>query len=227
MEKLYRFLPYYFAIFMVLVIYCFYQSYFGEFPDFQGVISPIGNVPITITWVTHFHALMIMLWLLMLIVQPILILKKQLNWHRLLGKLSYGLVFLLLLSIILIVNQEQSREKNLPVFAANLIDPFMFAVMYSLAIYYRRKTAYHARFMVMTIIGFIGPAFARVQGPVLQTIFALFVVFLVIEWRTRKVYKPYLIGLGYYVINLGIVAYLFLGNQALLDSIWHFFFGKG
>lgn len=224
MEKSYRYLPYFFAFFTVLVIYCFSQSYFSHIPNFQNVISPIGNVPIAITWVTHFHACMIMAWLLMLIVQPILILKKQLEWHRILGKISYGLVILLVLSIILIVNQEQSRGKNLPVFAANLIDPLVFVVMYSLAIYYRKKPAYHARFMLLTIIGFIGPAFARIQGPALQTVFGLFVLFLVIEWRTRKVYKPYLIGLGYYVINLGAVAYLFLGNQPLLDKIWHIFF---
>ncbi|MFN8353944.1 MAG: hypothetical protein U0Y10_05855 [Spirosomataceae bacterium] len=225
MEKTYRFLPYFFAAFTVLVIYCFSQSYFSHIPDFQNVISPIGNVPIAITWVTHFHACMIMAWLLMLIVQPILVLKKQLKWHRLLGKISYGVVILLVLSIMLIVNQEQSRGKNLPVFAANLIDPLVFVVMYGLAIYYRNKPAYHARFMLLTIIGFIGPAFARIQGPALETIFGLFVLFLVIEWRTRKVYKPYLIGLGYYVINLGIVAYLFLGNQALLDRIWGLVWG--
>lgn len=224
MEKSYRFLPYFFAAFFAIVIYCFWQSYFNHVPDFQNVISPIGNVPITITWVTHFHACMIMTWLLMLIVQPILIIKKQLKWHRLLGKISYGLVFLLVLSIILIVNQEQSREKNLPVFAANLVDPMMFVIMYGLAIYYRQKPAYHARFMLMTIIGFIGPAFARVQGPALQTIFTLFVLFLIVEWRTRKVYKPYLIGLGYYIINLGIVAYLFLGKPEWLDKVWQVFF---
>lgn len=226
MEKTYRFLPYYFAIFTVLVIYCFYQSYFGEFPDFQDVVSPIGNVPITITGVTHFHALMILSWLLLLIVQPILILKKQLNWHRLLGKVSYGVVALMILSFILIVRQQQLREKSLPVFTANLIDPIVFVVFYCLAIYYRKKPAYHLRFMVMTILGFIGPAFARIQGPALETVFALFALFFLIEWRTRKIYKPYLIGLGYYATHLGIVAYLFLGNQALLDTIWYFFFGR-
>lgn len=226
MEKSYRFLPYFFAAFTVLVIYCFGQSYFSHIPDFKNVISPIGNVPISITWVTHFHASMIMAWLLMLIFQPILILKKQHHLHRLLGKISYGLVILLVISIILIVNQEQSRGKNLPVFAANLIDPLVFVVMYGLAIYYRKKPAYHARFMLLTVISFIGPAFARIQGPALQTVFALFVIFLIIEWRTRKVYRPYLIGLGYYLTNLAIVAYLFFGNQALLNSIWQLFFGK-
>lgn len=54
MEKSYRFLPYFFASFLALTVYCFYQSYFGHFPDFQHVIAPIGNVPITITALTLF-----------------------------------------------------------------------------------------------------------------------------------------------------------------------------
>ncbi|MES2797495.1 MAG: hypothetical protein V4683_16105 [Bacteroidota bacterium] len=79
MKNNYHYLPYYFIAFFVFVVYCFYQSYFGEFPDFEDVISPIGNVPIAITSATHFHAFMIVLWLCMLVAQPILIIKKQLK----------------------------------------------------------------------------------------------------------------------------------------------------
>ena len=121
MEKSYRYLPYFFAAFTVLVIYCFNQSYFSHIPDFENVISPIGNVPITITAITHFHALMITIWLLMLIVQPILIIKKQVKWHRLVGKASYVVVALLVISILMVVYQEQTREKNLPIFAVEFI----------------------------------------------------------------------------------------------------------
>ena len=106
MEKSYRFLPYFFATFFVVVIACFYQSYFGEFPDFQNVISPIGNVPITITTTTHFHATMVVMWLLLLIIQPFLIVQKKVALHRLLGKVSYFIVALMVLSFVLIINQE-------------------------------------------------------------------------------------------------------------------------
>lgn len=226
MEKTYRFLPYFFGAFFVLVVYCFYQSYFGEFPDFQGVISPIGNVPIAITGVTHFHALFIIIWLLMLIVQPILIVQKKLEWHRWVGKASYVVVALMVVSLILIINQEQSREKSLPVFTANLLDVPVFLVFYGLAIYFRRKPAYHARFMVMTVIPFINPAIARLLMNGLAVQFGLWLLLFVVEFFSRKIYKPYLIGLGYYVFNLALVAYLFLGNQPLLDKIWQLFFGK-
>jgi len=225
MEKTYRYLPYFFTAFMVLVIYCFYQSYFGHFPHFQNVISPIGNVPLTITGVTHFHATMVVLWLLMLIVQPMLIIKKKLEWHRLLGKASYLVVGLMVISMFLIVNQEQSREKNLPVFAANLFDMPVFMVFYGLAIYYRKKPAYHARFMVMSVIPFLDPALARLNLPGVFVGLGLWVLLFVIEFFTRKTYKPYLIGLGYYVTNLVAVFGFLMPNQTLLDEIWVMIWG--
>lgn len=224
MEKSYRYLPYFFAIFLVLVIYCFWQSYFSEMPDFQNVISPIGNVPITITGITHFHATMVVLWLMLLIVQPILIIKKKIRWHRLLGKASYLVVALMFISMLLIVNQDQSRAKNLPVFAANLFDIPVFVAFYSLAIYFRKKPAYHARFMVMSVIPFLDPALARLNLPGVFVGLGFWALLFIVEFFTRKTYKPYLIGLGYYIINLVAVFGFLMPNQTLLDKIWQFLF---
>lgn len=225
MEKSYRFLPYFFATFFVLVIYCFYQSYFGEFPDFKNVVSPIGNVPIKITTVTHFHAIMFVSWFLLLIIQPFLIIKKRIEWHRLLGKASYVVVGLLFISFLMIINQEQSREKSLPVFAANLFDVPVFMVFYSLAIYFRKKPAYHARFMVMSILPFINPSLARANIAGVPVQLGVWTLLFVIEYFTRKTYKPYLIGFGYYVFNLLIVAYLLMANPALLEKFWKTIWG--
>jgi len=224
MEKPYRFLPYFFAAFTVLVIYCFNQSYFSHIPDFKDVISPIGNVPIVITNVTHFHAIMIIIWLLMLIVQPILIVKKQIKWHRLLGKVSYLIMALLVISILLVIYQEQTREKNLMVLGANILDLPCFLVMYLFAIYFRKNSAYHARFMVMSVITLLDPALARLNLPGAYFGMAMWVLLFVIEFFNRKTFKPYLIGLSYYVFNLSIFVYLSMVNQPLLDRIWQFFF---
>ncbi len=226
MTKTYRILPYFFAAFFVIAIYCFYQSYFGQFPDFKNVISPIGNVPITITTTTHFHAIILVIWLLILIVQPILIINKKVAWHRIVGKFSYLIIALMVLSLVLIINQEQSRVKNLPVFAANLFDFPVFLVFYGLAIYFRKKPAYHARFMIMSVLPFINPALARlgISGVPIQIGFWL--LFFVIEFFNRKVYKPYLIGLGYYIFNLLAVFGLFMLSQPTLEKIWEVFWGK-
>lgn len=112
MEKTHRFLPYFFAVFCLLVIYCFYQSF-----------------------------LVIFLILRMLS--------------------AYIVVALLVISILMIINQEQAREMSLPVLAANVFDLPVFLVFYGLATYYRKKTAYHSRFMIMSVLPFINPALAR------------------------------------------------------------------
>ena len=224
MEKSYKYLPYFFAVFTILFIYCFNQSYFSHIPDFENVISPIGNVPITITRVTHFHAMMICTWLLMLIIQPILIVKKKGEWHRLVGKMSYFVIALLIISILMVVYQLQTREKNLPILAANLFDLPCFMLMYLSAIYYRKKQAYHSRFMVMTVIPFLDPALARLNIPGVYVGLVIWAILFIIEFFTRKTYKPYLIGFGYYVFNLAILIYLTMFNQALLEKIWQIFF---
>lgn len=224
MDKLFKNSPYVFTGFFVLVVYCFYQSYFGHIPDFKNVISPIGNVPITITKVTHFHAILLVIWLLMLIVQPILIIKKKVAWHRLIGKASYVLMTLLAFSIILIINQEQTREKDLGVFATNLVDFPSFLVFYCFAIFYRKKPAYHARFMIMSILPLFSPVLARINAPGIPIQFGLWMLLFAIEFFNRKTFKPYLIGFGYYLINFGIVAYLFFANKAALQSLWNIFF---
>jgi hypothetical protein len=224
MEKLHRSLPFVFIAFFVLVIYSFYQSYFGHIPEFKNVISPIGNVPITITAITHFHAIVVVLWLLMLIIQPILIIKNKVALHRLLGKASYLIVAFMAISLVLIIYQQQIRQKDLPVFAINLFDFPVFIVFYSLAIYYRKNSAYHSRFMVMTIIPLLSPVLARIHVNGLMAQVILWVLLFIIEAFNRKIFKPYLIGLGYYIFNFAVVAYMFFVNKSVLDKLWNMFF---
>jgi hypothetical protein len=113
---------------------------------------------------------------------------------------------------------------TLHIFAANLLAIPLFLFYYAMAIYFRKKPAYHARFMVMTALPFMGPAVARIPFNTLWVDGSLWVLFFVVEAFNRKVFKPYLLGIGFYALNLGFVAYLVLANQSLLDKIWHLFF---
>ena len=125
----------------------------------------------------------------------------------------------------LVIHSEQTRLKDLNVFAANLFDVPMLIAFYGLAIYYRKKIAYHIRFMVLTIVPFIDPAGARIPPfPGLQVMIVLMIGMVIYERFNNKIYKPYLIGLGIFVVNLGIVAYIVLFNKTLLESIWGIFF---
>lgn len=213
MTWFYKNISYLFAAVLLFAFIAFYRTYFGLFPSFTGT-----------TWVVHFHATVIILWFLMLIIQPVLIRKKRADLHALIGKVSYFLVPLIVLSFVLIIRQTELRGKNLPVFAIAIVNSSTFIIFYLLAIYYRKKTSWHIRFMVLTVIPFIDPAAGRlhIPGPLLQL--PLILVLLAIERFGNRVYKPYLVGLAVWLLILITIAYLAFFNQPALDAIWNVFF---
>jgi hypothetical protein len=129
---------YYFIGLFALVILGFWPSYFAKF--FNGTAD--------FTFYFHFHATMMILWIFMLILQPILIRKKKLQLHRLIGKLSYVLFALMCISIILIIHQRHPPvdEKNLDTTlfgqSKNLL---IFVIAYFIAIRYRHIVDIHAK----------------------------------------------------------------------------------
>lgn len=214
MEKAYKNISYLFAAVLLFVMFAFNRTYFGLFPAFKGT-----------TLLIHIHVATIMAWFIMLVVQPILIRTKNQDLHRMVGKLSYILVPIMLFFFVAVIYTEQTREKNIGVFAANLFDVPMFIIFYGLAIYYRKKVAYHIRYMVLTFVPFIDPASARIPPfPGLQVMIAFMLAMLIYERFNNKIYNPYLIGLAVFVVNLCVVAYMFLVNKTLLESLWSIFF---
>ena len=213
MTWFYKNISYLFAAVLLFAFIAFYRTYFGLFPSFAGT-----------TWVVHFHATVIILWLVLLIIQPVLIRKKRVDIHKLLGKVSYWLVPLIVLSFVLIVRQTELKAKNLPVFAIAVVNGTTFVIFYLLAIYYRKKTLWHIRFMLLTIIPFIDPAAGRlhIPGPFLQL--PLILGLLLVERFNGRVYKPYLVGLAIWLIILLTMAYMAFFNLPALDAIWSIFF---
>ena len=88
MGKTYKYLGYFLLLLIPLTFAGFYKTYIGQFPDFEEKIDSF----------IHFHALIASLWILILIIQPFLILNKKYAAHRTIGKLSYILFPLLILS---------------------------------------------------------------------------------------------------------------------------------
>jgi hypothetical protein len=125
------------------------------------------------------------LWLAMLIAQPFLIKYKKLKQHRLLGKLSYVLVPLVLITGFILARNEYYRkiaklseealtglnpytqDDILQMAAAGPIAVFYiawFVVFYFLAIRNRHKSPKHARYMVATALTLTGPTVDRILG---------------------------------------------------------------
>jgi len=156
-----------FVLLLLLVHIGFYKTYIRHFPGFEDYITASGR-KFHFSWIKHFHGMMMMGWVLMLLLQPILILKGKIKWHHMVGRLSYVLAPLVLLSLWLITHErfygilgQQGYTAALAHLALNFPNIIFFALLYSLAIYYRRDSALHIPFMCGTAILLIGPALAR------------------------------------------------------------------
>jgi hypothetical protein len=144
---------YYFIGLVAIVLLGFWKSYFS-----------LLTIAVTndYAFYFHFHAAMVSLWVVILIVQPILIRKKQLNAHRLIGKLCYLVMPLLLVSIFLMHNYIgklfPGRADFMFVLGAGILP---LSILFAIAIWKRHNVNVHARAMVSTGILFIEPAFIR------------------------------------------------------------------
>jgi hypothetical protein len=156
-----------FLLLLLLVHFGFYKTYIRHFPRFEDYTTPSGR-KFHFSWVKHFHGMMMMGWILMLLLQPILILKGKIKWHHRVGSVSYVLSPLVLLSLWLITQErfygileQQGYTAAIGHLALNFPNIIFFALLYSLAIYYRKCSDLHIPFMCGTAILLIGPALAR------------------------------------------------------------------
>jgi hypothetical protein len=198
------------VLLIVLTQIGFFKRYIQFFPEFNGF-----------TAAQHFHGMMMMGWLLMLLVQPVLILKGKTKLHRQIGSLSYVLAPLVLLSIYLVIQSrydvylEQGGQTTAVISWLSLNFRLMvfFAVLYFLAIYYRHRPPLHMRFMCSTAFVLIGPALVRILisypewGNADSHSFDRYANILIAgaiagvdSWRTRRV-SPFMLVFGFMVLQ--------------------------
>ncbi len=120
------------------------------------------------TYRTHTHGLVLTLWCLLLIVQPLLIRKGQRGLHRMLGKGSYVLAPLIVYTSAEFLKFRLSQKPALTAidyfFVALVINALVvFVIFYGLALYHRKKPTIHARYMAATVFPFITPATDRIM----------------------------------------------------------------
>lgn len=216
MEKIYKNAHYLFIAVLLMVFVGFFKTYFVKFPNFEGFTTAL-----------HFHGFMVLIWLGMLIIQPILIKRNKLALHRIIGKLSYLVFPLMVISMIILI--RINFMKNIPVpegaLDTNLIgiaDMTFFIPCYVLAMYFRKNVKYHPRLMVLSVLPFINPALGRLQlpGPILAI--AIMIGLLIYEKKHNKVYMPYLVALSAYIFIY--VFYLVLIDSDDWKAFWWMFF---
>jgi hypothetical protein len=150
---------FFFLVWLVLT-WGFYRTYLIFFPSFTG-FKPVQ----------HIHGAVMMTWMGLLLVQPLLIRVGKVSVHRLLGKLSYIIAPLVVVSMFLITKfgyykpvPPMSHLEKIGKLSLQSLDIVQFVVFYALAIANRRNAYNHMRYMIGTGIIMIGPGLGRVLG---------------------------------------------------------------
>jgi hypothetical protein len=164
-------LGYWFLLLLVLVFAGFYTTYFSV------ILQPKA-------FIIHVHFTLMALWIAMLITQPFLIKYNKLAIHRMLGKTSYVLVPLVLVSAFLMVRYSYYQFVELNQNVAQGLNQFSkgqilqraaviqaialfylawFILFYILAVSNRRKTPIHSRYMLATALTLLGPTVDRIM----------------------------------------------------------------
>ena len=145
---------YWFLAYLLVAILAFWPSYFSRI-----VAGPDAFV--------HLHAAGVILWMLLLVSQPLLIVRGRWQAHRRMGKLSYLLVPWIVITATLLAH---SRFQAMPPDAFerdghSLYLPFiaiaLFLICYGLAMAKRRSAPLHSRYMIGTALPLVDPIVAR------------------------------------------------------------------
>ena len=135
----------------------------------------------------HIHVFFMVMWIAMILIQPWLIFKKKTKLHKSIGKFSYFLMPLVLLTTWLMIRHSYfkfiadetskfaSEGKKIPademiINAAEYMNIgvlywLWLAIFYSLAVINRKKIVLHATFMFAAILTLLGPTVDRILIP--------------------------------------------------------------
>lgn len=211
MERSYRYLGYFFLLLLPVIALAFHPSYGSKFPDFEPGFDPF----------IHVHAILATLWVALVISQPFLIANKKISLHRSLGKFSYFLFPLLILSFVpaWIKIIRSGAYKNL---FFSLGDCVLLVTFYALSIFYRKVPGKHMRFMIAAVLVLLGPTIGRI-GPIVlgldmiitQTlqysiILSILIALTFYDIGNKKDYKPYALAMFAFCIHAAVFYLLFL-----------------
>jgi hypothetical protein len=161
----------YLMILIPLTFVGFYPSYFAK------LLTPLPAI-------FHIHTFFMVAWIGLGLTQPILIHQNKIEMHRRLGKISFVLMPLVVLTIYMMIRHSYYeelerlgsnaiREKynlsqdDVHLYAAAheikaIIALIWLMIFYLLGIVYRKKVLYHATYMLAAILVLLGPALDRI-----------------------------------------------------------------
>ncbi|MFC3879745.1 hypothetical protein ACFOSV_06140 [Algoriphagus namhaensis] len=196
---------YYYLGFLIMTFIGFWPSYFSKFFDGTAEFNQYF----------HFHSLTAILWVAMLVIQPILIQSKKYELHKAVGKFSYLLVPILFVSVALLANNRIDPELEFvgPEVWIPFKDLIIFSLGFGIAITFKNSMPIHARGMIVAGMALIEPVMARVMFNVLEiqgltgylsaisVDYIILVVLIILERKETK---------GRWVFPLALATFLFI-----------------
>lgn len=161
MEKKYKFLIAFFSLVTIVSLAGFYSSYWSKFPrlgEFQNLV--------------HIHFLAFICWLLLIVIQPLLIIKKKFKLHRQVGRFSYFLAPILVLTIILLTKEKLIRElaeseSSVAMTAfITFVDISSFSTFYLIAMLKKSNVRWHVAFIIAATLIVLNPGLSRLLNQI-------------------------------------------------------------
>jgi hypothetical protein len=180
--------------------------------------------------VLYLHAVTFTAWVLFFISQTALARTKRITWHRRLGLIGLGLGVLIpvlgvitarTITLLRLTAGASDAEQS---FIVPVFDMTAFAVVFSLAIHFRRRPDYHSRLMLIASAGLTVAAFARFPSWLIPdnafyvAVDLLILIAIARDWiATHRIHPVYLYVFPGLVIAQAATMWITLTNP----SAWH------
>jgi hypothetical protein len=214
----------------ILILSCFIitLSLIGFYPTYLQHLPDLATFP----WLIHLHFLGFIAWFILLILQPLLIMRRNVALHQKIGRISYWLVPYLAITIVLVVSQQTKRlisEDNptAPITALiGFLDTIFFVAFYCVAIAFKKNIRIHTSCMIGASLIIFNPGLSRFVNhiqPGLGLTAALIFPFLVssscILYERIRFHRPILLN-PYGLIFLGWSLELLLFFTVSQTALW-------
>lgn len=196
----------------------------------------------------HFHGIFMTFWCLILIAQALLIRFKKYHLHQLLGKASYLIFPILVISTILLIHATLRKSEMVDLgtylsMALMVNATIVLVIIYGLGMIFRKDRFTHARYMVCTIFPMFTPLTDRIiynyipglvnfapklEGFPVVPFFGFLLADLIViglaiwDWKTHKRKDVFLIVLGLLLVYHVSLFTFYKFSAWRLFSAWFF-----
>lgn len=203
-------------IFILFFIAVAVLSLAGFFNSYIRFLPNTDRFPVVI----HVHFAAFILWFVLIIVQPILIRQKKYELHRKIGKVSYFIAPVLVITILILVKNQTQREisasENQAALTAfiGVLDAVSFSVYYLIAMVNKRNLRWHVAFLVAATLVVLNPGMSRLANfiqPGLGLLLAVLLPFIVsitvlcvekMRYKTPVLKSPYFLFLCCWTLEI-------------------------